>query len=62
MNFKGSVIMGKTKIEKHKNRFKNFITYDLKGRTTEEQEDILKVIIEVAEDVLNNIKLEGENE
>ena len=54
--------MGKTKIEKHKNRFKNFITYDLKGRTTEEQEDILKVIIEVAEDVLNNIKLEGENE
>ena len=54
--------MGKTGIEKHKNRFKNFITYDLDGRTTEEQEDILKVIIEVAEDMLNNIKLEGENE
>ena len=54
--------MDKTKIEKHKNRFTNFITYDLDGRTTEEQEDILKVIIEVTEDMLNNIKFKGENE
>ena len=54
--------MGKTGIEEHKNRFKNFITYDLVGRTTEEQEDILKVIIEVTENMLNNIKLEGEHE
>ena len=53
--------MGKIGIEEHKNRFKNFITYDLVGRPTEEQEDILKVIIEVAEELLNNIKLEGEN-
>ena len=49
-------------IEKHKNRFKGFITYDLKDREIEEQKDILKVIIEVTEDMLNNMNFKGENE
>lgn len=53
--------MNKTKIEKHKNRFTNFITYVIDGRTTEEQQEMLKTIIEVAEDILNNIKSKGEN-
>ena len=51
-----------TKIEKHKNRFTNFITYDLEDRTIEEQEYILKVIIEVSKELLNNIKSKGEIE
>ena len=48
-------------IEKHKNRFKGFITYDLKDREIEEQKDILKAIIEVSKDLLNHIESKGEN-
>lgn len=45
----------------HKNRFKNFIAYDLEDRATEEQKEILKVIIEVSKELLNDIELKGEN-
>lgn len=54
--------MGKTGIEKHKNRFKNFITYDLENRKVEEQQEVLKAIIEVAEDILGGIKSKDKGE
>ena len=48
--------------EKHKNRFKNFIGYDLEDRAIEEQKEILKAIVEVSKDLLNHIESKGENE
>ena len=60
MNFKGSENM-EISTEKHRNRFKNFIAYDLEGREIEEQIEILKAIIEVSKDLLNHIESKGEN-
>jgi hypothetical protein len=50
--------MDKTQRTNHYNRFKGVISYDLESREIEEQKEILKTIIEVAKDMLE----EGENE
>ena len=50
--------MSKTQRTNHYNRVKGVVSYALEDRTIEEQKEILKTIIEVAKDMLE----EGENE